>query len=121
MRKADKRAVFFDRDGTIIYDLGYPRELEKIQLLPGVGEALFELKQRGFCLVLVSNQSGVGRGGCYHRKMGMTLFQPNHQPVHIPAVARHVYDVTGAGDTVVAILALLWNRLPGWPTLLRAM
>jgi D-glycero-D-manno-heptose 1,7-bisphosphate phosphatase len=62
MRKADKRAVFFDRDGTIIYDLGYPRELEKIQLLPGVGEALFELKQRGFCLVLVSNQSGIGRG-----------------------------------------------------------
>lgn len=37
---------------------------------------------------------------------GMTLFQPNHQPVHIPAVARYVYDVTGAGDTVVATLAL---------------
>jgi len=37
---------------------------------------------------------------------GMTLFQPNHQVVHIPAVARHVYDVTGAGDTVVATLAL---------------
>jgi D-glycero-D-manno-heptose 1,7-bisphosphate phosphatase len=62
MREGVRRAVFFDRDGTIIYDLGYLREPEKIKLLPGVGEALFELQQRGFCLVLVSNQSGVGRG-----------------------------------------------------------
>lgn len=37
---------------------------------------------------------------------GMTLFEPDHQAVHIPAAGRHVYDVTGAGDTVVATLAL---------------
>ena len=37
---------------------------------------------------------------------GMSLFEPNHQPVHIPAVARHIYDVTGAGDTVVAALTM---------------
>jgi len=37
---------------------------------------------------------------------GMTLFEDNHDPVHIPAYARKVFDVTGAGDTVVAVLAL---------------
>lgn len=37
---------------------------------------------------------------------GMTLFQPQREPVHIPTVARHVYDVTGAGDTVIATCAL---------------
>ncbi|MGQ9706505.1 MAG: D-glycero-beta-D-manno-heptose-7-phosphate kinase [bacterium] len=39
-------------------------------------------------------------------EMGMVLFQRNNEPVFIPATARSVYDVTGAGDTVVAILAL---------------
>lgn len=37
---------------------------------------------------------------------GMTLFDFGHQAVHIPAMARHVYDVTGAGDTVAATLSL---------------
>ncbi|MFL5627582.1 MAG: D-glycero-beta-D-manno-heptose-7-phosphate kinase [Ktedonobacteraceae bacterium] len=38
---------------------------------------------------------------------GMSLFMPGHQVTHIPAQARNIYDVTGAGDTVVAVLALL--------------
>lgn len=37
---------------------------------------------------------------------GMSLFQEGHAPVHIPTAAREVYDVTGAGDTVIATLAL---------------
>ena len=37
---------------------------------------------------------------------GMSLFQPGHKPLHIPTVAREVFDVTGAGDTVVGVLAL---------------
>lgn len=36
---------------------------------------------------------------------GMKLFQPNQKPVHFPSMARQVFDVTGAGDTVVALLA----------------
>jgi len=36
---------------------------------------------------------------------GMTLVQRNHPPVHLPAQARDIYDVTGAGDTVIAVLA----------------
>jgi D-beta-D-heptose 7-phosphate kinase/D-beta-D-heptose 1-phosphate adenosyltransferase len=37
---------------------------------------------------------------------GMSLFQPGRDTVHIRTAARHVYDVTGAGDTVAATLAL---------------
>ncbi|MCG8352781.1 MAG: PfkB family carbohydrate kinase, partial [Chloroflexales bacterium] len=37
---------------------------------------------------------------------GMTLFRDGREGLHLPAVARHVYDVTGAGDTVVGVLAL---------------
>lgn len=62
MRRGELRAVFLDRDGTIVYDVGYPRDPRRIRLLPGVGFALGELKRDDFCLVLVSNQSGVGRG-----------------------------------------------------------
>lgn len=38
-------------------------------------------------------------------EQGMTLVQENRQPLHLPAQAREVFDVTGAGDTVVAVLA----------------
>lgn len=57
-----KIALFFDRDGTIIYDVGYPKDTEQVHLLPGAGEALMTLKRKGILLMLVSNQSGIGRG-----------------------------------------------------------
>ena len=62
MARAKRRAVFLDRDGTVIYDVGYPRDPQQVRLLPGVGEALRKLKEQGLLLVLVSNQSGIGRG-----------------------------------------------------------
>src|SRR5215510_7830851 len=39
-------------------------------------------------------------------KDGMSLFHPPHEPVHIPAQAREVFDVTGAGDTVIATFSM---------------
>ena len=38
-------------------------------------------------------------------EMGMTLLRPHQTPIHLPARAREVYDVTGAGDTVIAVVA----------------
>lgn len=55
-------AIFLDRDGTINVDPGYLDHPSKLALLPEVPEALAELKRAGFRLVVVSNQSGVGRG-----------------------------------------------------------
>jgi histidinol-phosphate phosphatase family protein len=56
------QAVYLDRDGTIIEDLGYPSDPEKVELVTGVGPALAALRREGWALVLVSTQSGVGRG-----------------------------------------------------------
>jgi D-glycero-D-manno-heptose 1,7-bisphosphate phosphatase len=58
----NRRALFLDRDGTVIYDAGYPNDASAVTLIPGVVEALSELRALDFALVLVSNQSGVGRG-----------------------------------------------------------
>ena len=55
-------AIFLDRDGTINEDPGYLTHPSEVRLLPGVGEALRLLQEQGFCLVVVSNQSGVARG-----------------------------------------------------------
>lgn len=59
---ASRRAIFLDRDGTITIDTGYPSDPDDVELLPGAAEGLRTLRDRGWALVLVSNQSGVGRG-----------------------------------------------------------
>ena len=55
-------AVFLDRDGTLMDDPGYVGDPALVRLLPGVQEALARLKARGFATVIVTNQSGIGRG-----------------------------------------------------------
>lgn len=55
------RALFLDRDGTLITDVGYPRDPALVDALPGAIEALREL-QKAFKLVIISNQSGIARG-----------------------------------------------------------
>jgi D-glycero-D-manno-heptose 1,7-bisphosphate phosphatase len=57
-----KRAVFLDRDGTIIEERHYLHRPEDVALIPGSVDALARLAQCGFLLFLVTNQSGVGRG-----------------------------------------------------------
>ena len=56
------RAVFLDRDGTIIEDTGYLRDPHAIQPLPGALETLRRLREAGWLLIVITNQSGVGRG-----------------------------------------------------------
>lgn len=56
------KAVFLDRDGTIVEDVGYARSPEQMRLLPGAGEAIREFRRRGYLAVLITNQSGMGRG-----------------------------------------------------------
>ena len=56
------RAVFLDRDGTIIEEKHYLHRPEEVVILPGAPAALGRLQSAGFKLIVVSNQSGVGRG-----------------------------------------------------------
>ncbi|PWC13778.1 D-glycero-beta-D-manno-heptose 1,7-bisphosphate 7-phosphatase [Brenneria corticis] len=55
-------AVFLDRDGTINIDHGYVHEIDQFQFIEGVIDAMRELKNMGFALVVVTNQSGIARG-----------------------------------------------------------
>lgn len=55
-------AVFLDRDGTLMDDPGYVGDPALVRLLPGVAAALARLRARGFKTVIVTNQSGIGRG-----------------------------------------------------------
>jgi len=56
------RAVFLDRDGTLIVEKNYLSRPEEVELFPQVGAALRRLQVAGYQLFIVSNQSGVGRG-----------------------------------------------------------
>ena len=56
------RAVFLDRDGTLIEEKEYLHRPEEVVIFPGVGLALKRLQDAGFKLFVVTNQSGVGRG-----------------------------------------------------------
>ena len=55
-------AIFLDRDGTIIREVGYLSRLADLEVLPGVARALRRLGEAGFVRVVVTNQSGVARG-----------------------------------------------------------
>ena len=54
--------VFLDRDGTIMQDPGYLSDPARVELLPGATEAIRRLNQCGVRVVIVTNQSGIGRG-----------------------------------------------------------
>jgi D-glycero-D-manno-heptose 1,7-bisphosphate phosphatase len=56
------RAIFLDRDGTLIEEREYLRSPEQVAIYPGAADALRRLQDTGFRLFIVSNQSGVGRG-----------------------------------------------------------
>lgn len=56
------KAIFLDRDGTINVDVDYLHETNRLVFIEGVPAALSKLKQMGYKLIVISNQSGIGRG-----------------------------------------------------------
>ncbi|MDF2690904.1 MAG: hldE [Gammaproteobacteria bacterium] len=50
---------------------------------------------------------------------GMSLIQPGHEPIHMPTQAKEVFDVTGAGDTVIAVMAMAMGAGYDLPTAMR--
>ena len=55
-------AVFLDRDGTINQDTGYIDSPERLFIIDGAASAIKRLNSKGFRVVVITNQSGVGRG-----------------------------------------------------------
>ena len=62
MKKTFERAVFLDRDGTIIEEVGYLDRPERVEFFPWTIDAIRVLNRAGLAVVLVSNQSGIARG-----------------------------------------------------------
>ena len=55
-------AVFLDRDGTLMRDVDYCGDPGKVEVFPEAGSALRRLKEKGYKLIVITNQSGIGRG-----------------------------------------------------------
>ena len=72
-------AVFIDRDGTIMQNVDYCSDPKEVKIFAGVPEALKRLKSKGFKLIIITNQSGIGRGlfsvAQYHAVAGEVLRQ----------------------------------------------
>jgi D-glycero-D-manno-heptose 1,7-bisphosphate phosphatase len=64
------KAIFFDRDDTLIEDPGYINNPEQVKLLDGVPEALIQLKALGYKLIVVTNQSAVAHGIVTEKVLG---------------------------------------------------
>jgi D-glycero-D-manno-heptose 1,7-bisphosphate phosphatase len=57
-----RRAAFIDRDGTLIVERDYLADPDGVEFVPGAVEALRRLRDAGFAIVVVTNQSGIARG-----------------------------------------------------------
>lgn len=58
----NKKALFLDRDGVINIDSGYVHTKEQCAFVDGIQELLIDAKQKGYFIVVVTNQAGIGRG-----------------------------------------------------------
>ena len=73
-----KKAVIFDRDGTLIIDKVYLNDPSKIEYLPGCFEALKQLRDRGFVFAVATNQSGLAKGIVQIRNMDLIHEKMSH-------------------------------------------
>ena len=79
-----KRAVFLDRDGTINRDVGYPNSFSMVEIFPYSFAAVRKINEAGFLSIIVTNQSGIGRGFIeeknlhdIHRKLCLAFAEQN--------------------------------------------
>ena len=87
-----RRAVFFDRDGTLMQEVEYCDTPSKVRVVAGAAEALAGLREAGWLSVLVTNQSGIGRGyfsEAAYEAVNAELFR---QLGHIPDASYHCPD-----------------------------
>jgi D-glycero-D-manno-heptose 1,7-bisphosphate phosphatase len=98
------RAVFLDRDGTIIEDATYLRDPEAARLLPGAADAIRRLNEHGFLVIVVTNQSGIARGLVSRNEYQLTerrvdqLLDANGARLDAHYFCPHLPELTGPCD-----------------------
>jgi D-glycero-D-manno-heptose 1,7-bisphosphate phosphatase len=99
-------AVFLDRDGVLVEEVGYLGDPRKVALIPGAGEAVAELNRAGAPVIVVTNQAGIARG--YY---GWSEFEAVEREIerrlsaegaHLDAVLACAYHAAGSGALGVA-------------------
>jgi D-glycero-D-manno-heptose 1,7-bisphosphate phosphatase len=101
---AARRALFLDRDGTIVEERHYLADPALVRLLPGAVEAMRDFAAAGFALVIVTNQSGIARGlysaEDFHAVQARIAELVAQEGVHFDAVRHcpHHPDITGSCD-----------------------
>lgn len=98
------RALFLDRDGTIIHDRDYLCDPAGVELIPGAAPALRRARELGYLLFLFTNQSGIGRG--YH------TIDDTHR------CNARMLDLVGLGDQLFAATCIA-PEAPDQPSLYR--
>jgi D,D-heptose 1,7-bisphosphate phosphatase len=119
-RVSARRAVFLDRDGTLIEHVHYLTDPGLVRLLPGVAEALKRLHRAGFARVLVTNQSAIGRGMLSEDRLDQIHAELDRQLAAQGATIDAIYYCPDApvGDDRMAVENP--DRKPGPGMLLRA-
>jgi D-glycero-D-manno-heptose 1,7-bisphosphate phosphatase len=81
-------AIFLDRDGTLMEEVGYCADPVQVRVYPGVSAALQGLQQAGYLLILITNQSGIGRGYFTEEasRVVQAEFERQIQPARLDAV-----------------------------------
>jgi D,D-heptose 1,7-bisphosphate phosphatase len=114
-------AVFLDRDGTLIENVPYLCDPTLVRLLPGAADAIKQLHRAGFAVVLVTNQSAIGRGMLTEDRLEEIHTEMRRQLAACGAVLDGIYycPVAPAGDD--RSLIEHHDRKPGPGMLLRAV
>lgn len=85
-----KRALFLDRDGVINVDKKYIYKIEDFEFLPGIFEVLKYFQAKGYLLIVITNQAGIGRGyyseDDFHQLTAWMLRQFENQGIGIAKV-----------------------------------
>ena len=105
-------AIFLDRDGTLMTDVAYCGDPAHVAVFPGAAAALARLKERGYLLVLVTNQSGLGRG--YFTQADFHAVQREFFHQLGPGIIDAAYHCADAPDAATA------RRKPGAGMILEA-
>jgi D,D-heptose 1,7-bisphosphate phosphatase len=119
-RGEPRRAVFLDRDGTLIEHVHYLSNPRDVRLLPGAAEALRRFRDAGFACVVVTNQSAIGRGMLTETRLHEIHAEMNRQLAAEGVAVDAIYfcPEAPAGDDRTAIEH--GDRKPGPGMLIRA-